>query len=328
MLKQNDLSQPDFGCGFGDWSCVAMESCSRFFVSSIQAMGDFIADMLANAFKVSRPTEDSWDVADAGFWFWVSVLGLVVAVVAIVQLIPAMLLKDGRRALQIGLGAAAAVPASSFSVWATRQLSDYGDTVTGHITSSIQGVGMGQALLHVFGWTDTDGVTTILADSPLASVPLAASNPVGQYLLLFLITGVMALASLFLYVGMSMRSFSLIVLAATAPLGLMMIGQPKLAAWAHRWANLTVGVILAQPLSAFVLFLAVALLGRSEDLGLLFVAAGAVFAAAFAPMWAVGLVSFAGRETASALAARPRIRENVNRGTTVIRILSLGNAGR
>lgn len=331
MLTLEALPEPNFGCGPTDWGCLAMEASSRFFVAGIQSMGNFMADMLTNAFAGSRPDNSSWSVADSGFWFWVSVLGIVVAIVAIAQLMPAMLLKDGRRALTIGLGAAAAVPSSVLGVWLMRQASAYGDTVTDHIMHAVQGQSIAQALMHVFGWADVNGQATLLSDSAFMSGQLAPGNTwtaVGQYLLMFLITAIMALAALFLYIGMAIRSFTLLLLAATAPLGLMMIGQPKLSAWAHRWASLALGTILAQPLAAFVIFLSVALLGHSDAIGPLFVAAGAVFVAAFAPMWAVGLVSFAGRETASALAARPRIRDNASRAGFTMKVVTFGRLGR
>ncbi|MFJ8896771.1 hypothetical protein ACIRCZ_19470 [Leifsonia sp. NPDC102414] len=321
------IPQPNYGCGFGDISCDAQEAVARFLVSSISSISDFMADMLTSAFKSSRPGAAEWQISSAEFWFWVGAMGIVLVVVAIMQMIPAMLLNNGKRVAQIALGLAGAIPTSVLSVWGMKQLCAYGDAVTDSLMGSVQGGGMGQAILHVFGFTDVNGTVTMNTDSALMNSSTESAKSaaaVGTFLVTILILAVMALASLVLYVSMSIRGFSLIVLAGTAPIGLMMIGQPKVAAWAHRWANLTIGLILAEPLAASVLLIAVLLLGHGVNTGLLLVAAGAVFAAAFAPVWAVKLVSFAGHETAGALAARPKIRDNANRTRTVMNIFRMG----
>ncbi|MGK9149452.1 hypothetical protein KXS11_17595 [Plantibacter flavus] len=289
---------------------MAQEAATRVIGGGIVGLGDFMTDMLANAFIGSRPAESSWEVADGQFWFWIATMGLVTAIVALFQIAPAVVLRDGRRIGQIAAGLVVAVPASVAGVYVMQQFVVLGGETTDALVATVQDQSLGTALLRMFGYTTVAGETIANEDGGIVEALRPATNAVpstiiGQYVIVLLILGIMAIAALFLYVSMAIRSFGLVALAATGPVGLMMVGQPKFAVWATRWANLTIGLIIAEPLAAAILVLTIRLTARSTNVGVMIVSAGIVFAAAFAPLWAVRLVSFAGDEVKHSLQARP-----------------------
>jgi hypothetical protein len=326
-FRTDDFGVPQFGCGPADIPCMAQESAARFIGGGIIGLGDFMTDMLANAFIGSRPGESSWTIADGQFWFWVATMGLVISIVACFQLAPAAIMRDGRRIAQVAVGLVVAVPSSVAAVYVMRQFVTYGGETTDALVATVQDQSLGNALLRMFGYRVVADVSVPADDGAIAqamtTAKLAPNAVIGQYTVVLLILAIMALAALFLYVSMSIRSFSLVALAATAPIGLMMIGQPKFAVWATRWANLTIGLVIAEPLAAAILVLSIQLVTDSTDLGVVIVTAGVVFAAAFAPLWAVRLVSFAGDEVRNSLQPRPHVSSKAQNAMRILgRILA------
>ena len=304
-FRTDDFGVPQFGCGPADIPCLAQESAARFIGGGIIGLGDFMTDMLANAFIGSRPGESSWTIADGQFWFWVATMGLVISIVACFQLAPAAIMRDGRRIAQVAVGLVVAVPSSVAAVYVMRQFVTYGGETTDALVATVQDQSLGNALLRMFGYRVVADVSVPADDGAIAqamtTAKLAPNAVIGQYTVVLLILAIMALAALFLYVSMSIRSFSLVALAATAPIGL----------------------VIAEPLAAAILVLSIQLVTSSTDLGVAIVAAGVVFAAAFAPLWAVRLVSFAGDEVRNSLQPRPHVSGKAQNAMRVLgRILA------
>lgn len=323
MLRFDDLQEPNFGCFGTDFGCYAQEAIARFMWSTIKNLGDLMADMFGNAFELSMIDESSWSVADGQFWFWVSVMSIVLLFVALPQIATGILLQDGRRIAQVALGLAFAVPASALGVYFMKEAVAFGDSVTASLIDVIQNEGMAGALLRVFGYNVvSDGSISPANESYLLKLNQmsTAASGVGQYALVLCVVGLVALAAVFLFIAMAIRSFGLLALAATAPIGLMMVGQPVVAVWARRWVSLAVGLILAKPLAAGILILAVNIVGESTSIPNVLIAVVAVFAAAFSPLWAVKLVSFAGDGVGDALQRRASMRDQVSRGSTVVNV--------
>jgi hypothetical protein len=214
-------------------------------------------------------------------------------------------------------------------VYGMQQFAAVTDNVTTNLVTTLQGGSMSDALLHILGMLTTTGNSAAQGLAPvqiLASGPLgllgtsgaASQNNIGAYILALLLVGVMVVASMFLFVALALRDYGLLALAAMAPIGLMMIGQPKFAVWAERWGSLTLGLLLAKPLAAGVLLLAVQLTASTSNIGFALVTCAAIFAAAFSPLWATSLVAFAGRDVGTALHRRVSIREQVSRGSAAI----------
>ena len=342
LVMSADPLNPSYGCGPVDWGCLTSESMARMMASTIKNLGDFIADMITNSFG-GTIGQGSWDVAHGQFLFWVSVMLPVVMIIALVQIGIAMIVQDWHRMGRTAIGAILAVPFSAISVWGMQQASGVTDSVTTDLTSTIQGSGLSTALLKIMGlaMVPSQATDSIMAAATMnaTGVPnqlmllgAASSQSVGEYVLALMIVGLMAIASLFLFIAMAIRTFGLLVLAALAPVGLMMLGQAKLGAWAQRWMSLSVGLLLAKPLAAGVLLLSVQLTSSTPNLGFMLVCAGAIVAAAFSPLWATKLVSFAGAEVGTALHRRFSIREQTSRvsaaaapARAAVRVIKVGS---
>lgn len=327
MLSEiTDPFNPNYGCFPTDWGCLASEAMARTMASTIKNFGDFTADMITNAFN--NPIGGaSWDVAHGQFLFWIAVMTPVILIIALIQIGIAMIVQNWQRIARTTIGAVLAVPFSAICVWGMQKFAGVTDSVTSDITATLQGGALSDSLLRVMGIVNLaqNEATSVITQSQLTKtgVPYvlmtagaSGAQSIGNYVLALMVVGLMAVASLFLFIAMSLRAFGLIALAAMAPVGLMMIGQPKLGAWAQRWISLATGLLMAKPLAAGVLLLAVQLTAETPNIGYVLICAGAVFAAAFSPLWATKLVSFAGAEVGSALHNRISVRNQVARAST------------
>ncbi|NNC12838.1 hypothetical protein HII28_13235 [Planctomonas sp. JC2975] len=322
----SDPWQPNYGCFVANWGCQASQAVAGFMASIIRNLGDFIGTMIAGAFNTNIDA-NSWNVAHSQFLFWVAVTSPVILIIALFQIAVGMILQDWQRIGRTAIGAAVAIPFSALCVWGMQQFSNVTDDVTESLTTAAQGGSIQQALLRVVGLIDLPSSavsagmqgTDFMRGSPiyqLVTSGAANQNAIGNYFLALFIVAIMTIATLFLFIAMSIREFGLLALAAMAPVALMMIGQPKLGAWAQRWASLTTGLLLAKPLAAGVVLLAIQLTRSADSIGVLLVAAGAVIAASFSPLWATRLVSFAGAEVGTALHRRISMREQFSRVNT------------
>ena len=321
-----DPFSPNYGCFVSDFGCQASQTVARFMASTIVNLGNFIGTMISGAFDTNID-QNSWNIAHSQFLFWVAVTAPIILVVALVQIGIAMILQDWGRIGRTAAGAALAIPFSAICVWAMQQFSGITDDVTRSLTTAVQGGDLSQSLLRVVGLFDAPKQLSgavmrnmqFSRDSVIfgmATQGAANQGAIGEYVMALLVVGLMMIASLFLFIAMSIREFGLLALAAMAPVGLMMIGQPKLTAWAQRWMNLSVGLLIAKPLAAGVVLLAVELTKASLSIGVILVAAGAIIAASFSPLWATKLVSFAGAEVGTALHHRFSVRDQFSRAST------------
>lgn len=318
---------PNYGCFISDFGCQTSQAVAGFMASMIRNLGDFIATMITGAFN-SNIDQGSWNIAHSQFLFWVAVTAPIILIIALVQIGIGMILQDWSRIGRTAVGAGLAIPFSAICVWAMQQFSTVTDDITGNLTITVQGGELSQSLLRVVGLFDgpkqVEGAimrSTEFARGGaiylMAAQGAEAPGAVGSYVIALLVVALMMIASLFLFVAMAIREFGLLALAAMAPVGLMMIGQPKLTAWAQRWMSVATGLLIAKPLAAGVVLLAVELTKASLNLGVIVIAAAAVAAASFSPLWATKLVSFAGAEVGTALHHRFSVRDQVSRASTV-----------
>jgi len=319
---------PDYGCSLSDVSCHASEFVATLSLSAVTAMGNFIADMLVNAFQDSKIADAAWQVASGQFWFWVSILAGFVATVMIWQVSVGALLRDHKRMVSAVVGGAIAVPFSAVCATFMIRLSTTADAAADLVIRTTQHETLSQALLRVVGLT-TPSVTgeqaLAISDWSQSSLVVALATHgtgqpllnIGQIGLAGIITFVLAVASGLLYLMMEIRNMGLVALAAMAPLALMFVGQPVLATWGKRWAWLSVGLILSKPMAAGILVLLVQLTSSTPGVGPMLVFACGVVIAALAPAWAVGLVSFAGDDVGNAFARRASMTQQLNKIQTL-----------
>lgn len=327
LTTGTDPWNPNYGCFVSDWGCQAQQTIGEFFASTIRNLGDFIATLIGLSFKGSI-SHEGWAIAHSQYLFWIAVTAPVVVIIALVQIGIAMIMQDWSRIGRTAIGAVIAIPFSALCVWLMQQASSVADGVTQNLTTAIQGGDLAQGVLRAVGIAAIPQAvaSNAIADAQflqgsliygLAKQGAQTSAGIGEYVIALFIVALAMVGALFLCIAMAIRDFGLLALAAMAPIGLMMIGQPKLAVWAQRWASLTTGLLLAKPLAAGVILLAAEISADASAgvLGVL-VAIGAVIAASFSPLWATRLVSFAGAEVGNALQKRASVREQLSRGQT------------
>lgn len=308
---EDDPFTPNFGCGFNDWVCYGQEGFARILGQACKAMGNFIGDMITNAFLGSQASDADWSIADSHFWFWVAVASMVVIGIGLWQIGVAVILQQAGRVLQIIGGMVAGVILSVLSLQYMPKLVGAMSGITAQLTAGLNGNGgIGAAVINVLGvGQGINGAGYVIKQNSavwtIASVASggAANQATGPLILALLALGVISIAALLLFIAMSIRTFGLIAGVAFAPLALMFYGQPRMKDMAEKWAQLMLGLLLAEPLAAGVLLLATNLAAgtTSSNMGLLLVSAGAIFAAAFSPLWSVKFVSFAAAEVQTAM---------------------------
>ena len=122
----------------------------------------------------------------------------------------------------------------------------------------------------------------------------------GTIVITVLATLIVWVLAFILMCSMIFRSFALIVLAAVAPVALMLMPWEKTKSWAGRWCELVVALLLAKPLAATVLAVAVKLYANSTSFAGMAAGAVGMTLACAAPLMALKLVGFAGGELAAA----------------------------
>lgn len=309
-LEETDPFTPSLGCGFNDWVCYGQEGVARLIGQACKAMGNFIGDMLTNAFLGSHASKGDWAIAGGHFWFWVALAAVLVVSLGLWQVGIAVILQQPGRILEIVGGMIAGVFLSTIALQLMPEIVAAMSGITAQLTAGLNGSGgIGAAVLNVLGLGGgAEGIGSFVigpqsAIAVLATTTTGGAAAIGPLLLALVALGVISLAALLLFVAMSIRTFGLIALVAFAPLGLMFYGQPRMKDMAEKWAQLALGLLLAEPLAAGILLLATNLAAgtTSSSMGLLLVSAGAIFMAAFSPLWAVKFVSFAGAELQTAM---------------------------
>ena len=275
-------------------------------------MRNFIDGMITNAVLGAQASAGDWAIAGGCFWFWVAIASVLVLGVGFWQIAVAVILQQPGRMLQIVAGMIAGVFLSVMALqWMPNIVSAFSG-LTSQLTAGLNGSGgVGGAVINVLGLGEgIDGIGyTIKTNSPVMAIATVVTpgggslNVIGPLMLALVALGVISVAALLLFISMSIRTFGLIALVAFAPLGLMFYGQPRMKELAEKWGQLALGLLLAEPLAAGMLLLAtnIAAGTTSSSMGLLLVSAGAIFAAAFSPLWAVKMVSFAAAEVQTAM---------------------------
>lgn len=331
MADSSGLPEPNYGCGLTDFGCLIDESIARVMTGLIGGLGNFIADMITNSFKDSTLNATTWSAATEEFWFWASIMASVVMVVLVWQVSVAALLRDHRRMAKAAIGGVLAIPFASWSVQMMRKAVTMADLFAVDAVQRTQGGTLSTGLLRLLGIgvkagdpgaVDRPGdLGAFFEKNSAVSALISAHNSSGQVIIAVCLVGIMAIASMVLYVLMEVRNMGLLALAALAPIALVFIGQATLMPWAKKWAGLAVGLMMAKPLAAGVIALLVNVTTTTTSLGTLLVVSAGVLVAAFSPFWAVGLVAFTGSEVGHAMARRGSATQQVNKAQTFTRFI-------
>ena len=300
---------PMVTCGAGGWwppGCGIVSQANDDFLSSItgfiasilESMASWMWSFISGAFGVSNIDASEWGIVSGLTNWWVVVMMTPLVVVMIIQLIAGLVSQQPHRIGRALLGGALAVPLVYVATGLMGQLSSFTDSASTALLATL-GKDPYVVFMRLFGFqpapagSDRDWDVVSLSTGTVA-------GPAGAVVVTALATLVVWILAFILMCSMIFRSFALIVLAAVAPVALMLLPWERTKSWSRLWCETVIALLIAKPLAATVLAVAVKLFANSSSFsGLASGAVGMVLACG-APLMALKLVSFAGGEIAGA----------------------------
>ncbi|MEV8143813.1 type IV secretion system protein [Specibacter sp. NPDC078709] len=253
---------------------------------------------ISGAFGVSDIDASEWGIVGGLTNWWVVVMMTPLVVVMIVQLIAGLVSQQPRRIGRALLGGALAVPLVYVATSLMIKLSSFTDSASTALLATL-GNDPYVVFMRLFGFQKAEAGSGREWDVVSLSSG-TTSGPTGAVVVTAIAVLVVWILSFILMCSMIFRSFALIVLAAVAPVALMLLPWEKTKSWSRMWCETVIALLIAKPLAATVLAVAVKLFANSTSFsGLASGAVGMVLACA-APLMALKLVSFAGGEIAGA----------------------------
>ncbi|WP_457967668.1 type IV secretion system protein [Arthrobacter sp. D1-29] len=216
----------------------------------------------------------------------------------ILQLLSGLISQQPRRIVRALVGGAAAIPMVASAVYLVRQLTRVSDSASTALLDSM-GTDPYVVFMRLFGFERAPAGSD-REWNVISFAPGTAGGAAGGVIVTAMAVIVVWILAFILMCSMIFRSFALIVLAAVAPVALMLMPWEKTKTWARRWCEIAVALLLAKPLAATVLAVAIKLFANSTSFAGLAAGTVGMVLACGAPLMALRLVSFAGGELAAA----------------------------
>ncbi|WP_437773326.1 type IV secretion system protein [Arthrobacter sp. KNU40] len=271
---------------------------TALFANILQNIASWIWSFITGAFSVSNLDDSQWIAVQGLTNWWVVVMMTPLVIAMILQLLSGLISQQPRRLVRALVGGAAAIPMVAGAVFLARQLTHVGDSASQSILDSM-GTDPYVVFMRLFGFERAPAGSG--RDWNVVSLaPGSSSGAAGAVIVTAMAVIVVWILAFILMCSMIFRSFALIVLAAVAPVALMLMPWEKTKSWARRWCEIVVALLLAKPLAATVLAVAIKLFAESKSFAGLAAGVVGMTLACGAPLMALRLVSFAGGELAAA----------------------------
>jgi hypothetical protein len=287
------------GCGLvSQANDNALGAVTSLFANILQNMASWLWAFITGAFTVSNVDDFQWLSVQGLTSWWVIVMLTPLVVVMILQILSGLVSQQPRRIGRAMLGGAAAIPLVGAAVYLVQQLTRASDQASAALLESI-GSDPYLVFMRLFGFerapegSDREWNLVSLAPGTTGGAP-------GAVVVMVMAVIVVWILAFILMCSMIFRSFALVVLAAVAPVALMLLPWDKTKSWARRWSEVVVALVIAKPLAATVLAVAVKLFAESKSFAGLAAGTVGMALACGAPLMALRLVSFAGGELAAA----------------------------
>lgn len=287
------------GCGLvSQANDGAMGAVASLFANILQNIASWLWSFITGAFSASDVDDSQWlSIRGLTNW-WVIVMMTPLVVVMILQLLSGLLSQQPRRLARALLGGAAAVPLVAGAIYLVRQLTKASDSASAALLESM-GSDPYLVFMRLFGFERAPAGTG-REWNVVSLAPGTSGGGAGAAIVTVMAVVVVWILAFILMCSMIFRSFALVVLAAVAPVALMLLPWDKTKSWARRWCEIVVALLLAKPLAATVLAVAIKLFAESTSFAGLAAGTVGMALACGAPLMALRLVSFAGGELAAA----------------------------
>ncbi len=287
------------GCGLASQANDSfLGAVTALFANILQNIASWIWSFITGAFSVSNVDDSQWIAVQGLTNWWVVVMMTPLVVAMILQLVSGLISQQPLRLVRALVGGAAAIPMVAGAVYLARQLTKVGDSAAAALLDSM-GTDPYVVFMRLFGFERAPAGS--VRDWNLVSMaPGTSSGAAGAVIVTAMAVIVVWILAFILMCSMIFRSFALIVLAAVAPVALMLMPWEKTKSWARRWCEIVVALLIAKPLAATVLAVAIKLFAESKSFAGLAAGVVGMTLACGAPLMALRLVSFAGGELAAA----------------------------
>lgn len=287
------------GCGLVSQANDGVQSSmTSFFANILQNVAAWIWSFITGAFSVSDVDDSQWTAVEGLTQWWVIVMLTPLVVVMILQLLSALISQQPRRLVRALAGGAAAIPMVAGAVYLVRQLTKVSDAASTALLGSM-GTDPYVLFMRLFGFEKAPAGSG--REWNVVSWATVSTNGAAGAVVVTAIAVIVVWALAFILMcSMIFRSFALIVLAAVAPIALMLMPWEKTKSLTRRWSEIVVALLLAKPLAATVLAVAIKLFADSKSFAGLAAGVVGMALACGAPLMAMRLVSFAGGELAAA----------------------------
>ena len=287
------------GCGFvSQANDGAMGSVTSLFANILQNIASWLWAFITGAFTASDIDDSQWLSIEGLTSWWVIVMMTPLVVVMILQILSGLLTQQPRRIGRALVGGAVAVPVVGGAVFLARQLTRASDEASAALLKSI-GSDPYLVFMRLFGF-ERAAEGSGREWNVVSLAPGTNGGGAGAVIVTAMAVIVVWILAFILMCSMIFRSFALVVLAAVAPVALMLLPWDKTKSWAGRWGEIVVALLLAKPLAATVLAVAVKLFAEAKSFAGLAAGTVGMALACGAPLMALRLVSFAGGELAAA----------------------------
>jgi len=287
------------GCGLiSQTQDAATQTITNMFAGVLESMASWMWSFISGAFGVSDLGPSDWATVSGLTDWWIVVMMTPLVVVIILQLLSGMISQQPRRIGRAVIAGGIAVPVVIGAVSLMQKLTEFTDSASSAVLATL-GSDPYVVFMRLFGFTRAPAGSG--RDWDLVSmVSPGASGPAGPIIVTVVAVALVWVLAFILMCSMIFRSFALLVLAATAPVAIMLMPWERTKSWTRRWCETVVALLIAKPLAATVLAVAVKLFANSTSFAGLASGAVGMLLACAAPLMALRLVSFAGGELAAA----------------------------
>lgn len=287
------------GCGLiSQTEDVATQTITNMFAGVLESMASWMWSFISGAFGVSDIGPSDWAIVSGITDWWIVVMMTPLVVAMILQLLGGMISQQPRRIGRALIAGAIAVPVVFGAVSLMQKLTQVTDSASIAILATL-GSDPYVVFMRLFGFQRAPEGSGREWDL-ISMISPGESGPAGPVIVTVVAVAIVWILSFVLMCSMIFRSFALLVLAATAPVAIMLMPWERTKSWTRRWCETVVALLLAKVLAATVLAVAVKLFANSTSFAGLASGAVGMLLACAAPLMALKLVSFAGGELAAA----------------------------
>lgn len=253
---------PMVKCSMGGWwppGCGIVSQANDNFASSVtsyiagilESMASWMWSFISGAFGVSDIDASEWGIVGGLTNWWVVVMMTPLAVVMIIQLIAGLVSQQPRRIGRALLGGALAVPLVYLATNLMAKLSSFTDSASTALLASL-GKDPYVVFMRLFGFQRAEAGSGREWD--VVSLSAGTNGDLsGAVVVTAIAVLVVWILAFILMCSMIFRSFALIVLAAVAPVALMLLPWEKTKSWSRMWCETVIALLIAKPLAATVL---------------------------------------------------------------------------